>query len=56
MRGIADAAGGVLSASSSNSTKNATKMFIPATAQLITLTLILNVSLYSDLSYIPRAY
>jgi len=29
MRGIDDAAGGVLSASRSNSTKKATKMFIP---------------------------
>ena len=31
MRGMDDAAGGVMSASSSSSTKNATKMFIPAT-------------------------
>ena len=30
MSGIVDAAGGVMSASSSNSTKNATNMFIPA--------------------------
>ena len=30
IRGIEDAAGGVLSASRSNSTKKATKMFIPA--------------------------
>ena len=33
MRGMEDAAGGVDSARSSSRTKNATKMFIPATEQ-----------------------